>query len=384
MELHTPGGPHWTSGIVQVVGSDGVLDLGPGLFDPALLPTGLLKAAYAETFARYGPAALAYGNNYGPLPLRAALAERTARADGLPCTPEQVVVTAGTSSALDLLARWLGRPGEAVLTEPLTYDLARRIFADRGLAVRGTPLDPDVLARAVAAEERRVAFLYVLPTFHNPTGAVMPLARRAELVEAACELGLLVVEDDAYAGLALDPVEAVPSLAGLAGYRNVIRLCTTSKSLAPGLRLGWLLTAAERATQLASSGMFTSGGGLNHLAALATATLLESGGYDRHVKWLREELRVRRDALLTPLRAGLPAFSFSAARGGFFVWGELPSGCTEAAALEAAAHARVRVFAGSRFGDTGRPAVRLSFSFHSPERLAEAADRLVSAWRRRV
>jgi DNA-binding transcriptional MocR family regulator len=270
-----------------------------------------------------------------------------------------------------------------VLTELLTYDLARRIFVDRGLAVRGVPLDPDVLTKAVATEERRIAFLYVLPTFHNPTGSVMSRARRTGLLEAARELGLLIVEDDPYTDLALTPAASIPSLAGLAGYRDVIRLCTASKSLAPGLRLGWLLTDAERCSQMTSSGMFASGGGLNHLAALATATLLESGAYDRHVRWLRAELRARRDALLTPLRSGLPHFSFTAARGGFFIWVELPPARTETDVLEAAIHAGVLVAAGSRFGDTGRPAIRLSFSFHNPERLAEAARRLIPAWQSR-
>ncbi|MGH8904299.1 MAG: aminotransferase class I/II-fold pyridoxal phosphate-dependent enzyme [Egibacteraceae bacterium] len=384
------GGPRWLPGIVQRVEPDGVLDLLPGYLDANLLPVDMLRTAYADAFAEYGPAALTYGENRGPLPLRSALAARTARADAVPCGPEHLLVTAGTSQMLDLFARWLGQPGDVVLTESVTYNFGRSIFADRGLRVRGVQmdgsgLDPAALDRAAAAERaagRRVAFVYMVPTFHNPTGLSVPRERRLELLAVTRRHRLVVVEDDAYAGLEFEPDAEWCSLAGLAGYRGVIRLCTFSKSLAPGLRLGWMLTDPRRVERIAMSATVTSGGGLNHLAALAIGGLMETGAYDEHVTWLRSQLRARRDALVGALRAGLPEdFRVRSPGGGFFVWIRLPSGCSEAQLVASAEQAGVPVAPGSRFGRAGEPALRLSFSFHSPSQLTEAAQRLVAAWR---
>jgi DNA-binding transcriptional MocR family regulator len=169
-------------------------------------------------------------------------------------------------------------------------------------------------------------------------------------------------------------------VAGLAEYRGVVRLGTFSKSLAPGLRLGWLATDAATAKGFAESAAFSSGGGLNHLAAVAVAGLLESGAYDDHVTWLRDQLRRRRDALVSTLRAHLPPeFRFTTPDGGFFLWITLPDGVTEEAAVAAAARAGAPVLPGSRFGRGSNTAIRLSWSFHGPDRLAEGARRLARA-----
>jgi 2-aminoadipate transaminase len=381
----------WVPGVVQLAPPEGVLDLGPGHLDPALLPVGLLQAAYHDAFAEYGSAALTYGNNQGPYPLRAALAGRLAHREQVACGPEHILVTAGTSSMLDLLARVRARPGDVVLTEATSYDLGCRIFQDRGLRLRGVPMDgagmdPSALEAAVAGEraaDRRIAFVYVIPTFHNPTGLLVPLERRLELLAVTRRCRTLVVEDDAYADLAFHPDGAVRSLASLAGFRGVVALRTFSKSLAPGLRLGWLLGDPRWLHRLAASAAFTSGGGLNHLAAVAVTGLLEHGAYERHVAWLRERLRARRDALVGTLRATLPAgFEVGCPNGGLFCWVRLPGGPSEAAFLAAAERAGVPVAAGARFGRSTGSAVRLCFGFYDPPRLVEAAERLSAAWRR--
>ncbi|MFI9626615.1 aminotransferase class I/II-fold pyridoxal phosphate-dependent enzyme [Streptomyces sp. NPDC052042] len=383
---------HWRPGIVQDVPPPGLIDLGPGYPGPDLLPVGLLGDAYHRALEEYGPAALAYGHNTGAMPLREALAERAAATDRYPCGPDHVLLTAGTSQALHLISCLLGRPGDVVITDQYSYDLGRRIFTDCGLRVHAVAMDdlgmdPVALREALRDEHaagRRVAFAYVNPTFHNPTGIVVPLARRTELLEVTREYDLMVIEDDAYAELALEgggPV--IPSMAALADYRGVLRLGTFAKTLAPGLRLGWLLGAPALVASLGEHGMLVSGGSLNHTTSLAVATVLRGGEYDRHLVWLRAELRKRRDALAGPLRA------FSGERigcrvpgGGFFLWLE-PCGATEvreeahAAAAEAAG---VRLAHGARFGTGDRPRLRLAYSFNPPAVLTEAAHRLVEAW----
>ncbi|MFE4975825.1 enduracididine biosynthesis enzyme MppQ [Kitasatospora sp. NPDC056651] len=395
MTLATAAARHtrrWRRGLVQETSGPGVIDLGPGYLEPALLPVELLRDAQAAALAEFGAAALAYGNNSGAAPLREALAGRAARADGHPCEPENVLVTSGTSQALYLIATALASPGDAVLVDDLCYDLAQKLFADCRLTLRRVPADaggvsPEGLRetlRGLGREGVRPAFLYLNPTFHNPTGRTLPVSRRRELLAVAADRGLLVVEDDAYAGLVLDPgAEPPPSMSSLANHRGVLRLGTFSKTLAPGLRLGWLLGDPALVGRLASHGLFVSGGSLNHVASLAAAVLLDNGEYDRHLAFLREQLRLRRDALVAGLRAveWPEPVRFRVPSGGYFLWLEPMAGRSEAELLRAAAPAGVRIAAGSRFGPGGANSFRLAYSFNPPERLATAAGRLAAAWR---
>ncbi|MER7150268.1 enduracididine biosynthesis enzyme MppQ [Streptomyces lydicus] len=380
----------WRPGVVQEVAPAGVLDLGPGYIEPALLPVHLLKEAYGQALAEYGAAALGYGHDPGAQPLRALLAARAAAADGHPCDAEQVLLTSGTSQALYLLATSLAAPGDTVLAEELCYDLGRQIFRDCRLRLGDVGTDDSgmlpealdhALTRAAAAGER-TAFIYLTPTHHNPTGRTMPPARRRALLEVAARHDVLIVEDDAYAELSLDEGRTPPpSLAALAGYRGVVRLCSFSKTLGPGLRLGWLLTDRALAARLASHGLFVSGGSLNHTTSLAVSTLLASGAYDRHLTAFRAALRARRDALAGTLRATAgDRLELRTPQGGFFLWLRFKDGEDEPGLLDRAAGAGVRIAAGSRFGTPRGTGVRLAYSFNPPALLEQAAQRLTTAW----
>lgn len=366
----------WCAGVVQSVSPPGVAELGPGYLDPDLIPVDLLSEAYSRVFAQFGSAALAYGDNRGEVGLRRELATR---ADGA-CGPEHVLVTAGTSHALYLLATMLASPRDTVVVEQTGYDFGRRILVDCGLRPRevatdGMGMDPRALDQVLAAEHP-VCFVYLNPTFHNPTGIVVPRGRREELLAVAARHGVLVVEDDAYAELALEPGQPC-SMAGMAAYQGVVRLGTVSKTLGPGLRLGWLLADPSVVHGLVAHGLFVSGGSANHLASLALGELLRTGEYDRHLDWLRAQLRRRRDALAASLRAGLRhAASFRLPEGGCFLWLTATGSGTEADLLDAARRAGVAVAAGSRFGSPGVPSIRLSYSFSSPGELAVAGDAL--------
>jgi len=372
----------WQAGVVQAVSPPGVVDLATGYLDPGLFPVGLVRDAYAAALAEFGSAALSYGDDRGLLGLRTALATRA----GPPCGPEHVLLTAGTSAALYLLATRLAQPGAVVFAEQRSYDLGCRLLTDCGLRVWPVPMDaagmdPQALQEAVG-EVRALglapAFAYLIPAFHNPTGLLVPARRRRELLAVAARNGLTVVEDDAYAELSFTGTPE-PSLGELAGYRGVIRLGTFSKTLGPGLRLGWLLADPPLVARLAGHGLFRSGGSPNHLASAAVTTLVESGGYDRHVGWLRDRLRTRRDALADALATHLAEVAaFTPPAGGYFLWLHARGELTEPGLEAAAARAGLVVAVGSRFGG-GPPGLRLSFSFNAPDRLAEAVGRLADA-----
>ncbi|RZE99667.1 PLP-dependent aminotransferase family protein [Streptomyces sp. SCA2-2] len=381
-----PGRGHWVRGVVQDVAPPGVDDLAPGYLDPALLPVELLADAAVRALATYGPAALSYGENQGALRLRALLAERAAD-EPSPAGPEHVMLTAGTSQALHLIATTLARPGDVVLLDEASYDLAQRLFTDCGLLLRRLASDEggtsvtalDEAARAVRAEGRRVAFLYATPTFHNPTGRTFSRTRREELLSVAARHGVLVVEDDAYAELLLDPGEPVPSMAGIAGHRGVLRLRTFAKTLAPGLRLGWLSGEPGLVGRLAAHGLVQSGGALNHTMSMVVTRLLEDGDYDRHLPVLRAGLRERRTALLKGLASqGACGWTATPSRGGFFLWLECAPGLPEEELLAKAFASRMRIAPGSRFGHAGPTAVRLSYAFNPPGLLERAGRRLAA------
>ncbi|WP_063765247.1 PLP-dependent aminotransferase family protein [Nonomuraea candida] len=375
-------GRRWYPDVVQQVAPPGMFDLGPGYLEPPLLPVDLLRRAYADALSEFGSAALSYGPDAGALPLRTLLADRL----GPPCTPDHLMVTAGTSHALHLIAAILFRRGDLALVEQVGYDLGHAILADSGLRLRAVPMDsagmvPEELDRELGAAGGSRALVYLNPTFHNPTGMLVPSARRRELLKVAGRHGAVIVEDDAYAELAMSRSGRTDPLAALSGYRGVIRLGSFSKSLAPGLRLGWLAADPETVARIQAHGVFTSGGSPNHLASLAVTVLLVSGAYDQHVNWLRSCLRARRDALVDTLRANLgEEFTFDRPGGGFFLWLNAAGGHDEQALVTRARDAGVRVLPGSRFGRTATPAIRLAFSFNSPRRLAAAAHRLAAAW----
>jgi enduracididine biosynthesis enzyme MppQ len=379
----------WPPGIVQFVHRPGIVDIGPGYLDPSLLPVDALRAGLDAAAAAYGPAILGYGTNTGPLPLRMLLAQVQSRWDGSRYGPEHVVITGGTSQMLDHLTGTLAGPGDVVLAEEPSYNWGCGIFCEHGLRVvrlagDEAGIDPDAMERRIDEERRagrRIAFVYVIPTFHNPTGRVMSRERRLRLLEVASAHRLPIIEDNAYRDIVLDDGAPPPSLLSLAGRRDVIQLSSFSKCLAPGLRLGWLSADAGTVERLEASHLLISGGCLNHLVALAVLQLVESGWLDRHVTGLRRALAARRDALVVGLREHLPSgFRFDVPGGGFFIWLELPGGVEEAALREAAEHRGVSFALGSAFEPPpGTRAVRLCFSLHPPDTLRTAAERLGAA-----
>ena len=345
--------------IVQFVARPGILDLGWGHPRPDLLPVAEWRAATEATLGAFGRQALTYGYGAGPGPLVEWLADR----DG--ADPAGVFVTAGASHALSLICQLLTRPGDTVLVDTPTYHLALRIFRDHGL--RPVPLGSPGPAK----------FLYTVPTFGNPTGRSLPEDDRHSLVLAAKRSGVPVIEDDTYRELVYDgpaPASLWSLAGGPSGGTGVIRVGSFAKSVAPGLRLGWINADPSLVDRLSDLGYVDSGGGVNHANALSMATFAGSGAYERHLARLRAAYREQRDALAGAL--GVPGPDRPA--GGWFLWLRLPDGRSAAALRPVAERHGVSFVEGSRFFVDGRgdDHLRLSFSMLSPSELAEAGDRL--------
>ncbi len=374
-------------GITQNFLRHGVVELTFGEPDPELLPVELVRRAAEAALAR-SAAALAYGQLEGPPGLRHALARRITAREHVAATAADVFVTGGNSQALEQVMTVFTVPGDVVLVESPTYNLALGIVRDHPVDIAAVPLDAEGLDVAaleatlgkLAAEGRRARLLYTIPTYHNPTGVCLSEARRAHLLELARRHDLIVVEDDVYRELVYEGA-APASLWALDREAPVIRLGSFSKTLAPGLRVGWANARADLLGRLAGMGMVESGGGVSYFAAHVVEQVLAASGYDEHVARLREVYARRRDALSAALREHLPAgCRFALPAGGFFVWLELPQGSDASALLPVAEAHGVSFAPGTRFClEGGERLLRLAFSLYSEDTLREGARRLAAA-----
>ncbi|MEU4731475.1 PLP-dependent aminotransferase family protein [Streptomyces sp. NPDC023588] len=372
--------------ILALTERPGVISFAGGLPAPELFDAEGLRAAYDTAFAVSARRALQYSTTEGVPELREAVAARiTTR--GLATGPDDVLVTSGSQQALTLLTTALVEPGDAVLVENPTYLAALQCFGLAGARVVPVPCDaqgivPEALAEIVVRE--RPKLLYTVPTFQNPTGRTLPAARRAAVAEIAGRLGLWLVEDDPYGDLRYEGSD-VPWLASHpgAGDRTAL-LGSFSKVMAPGLRLGWLRAPAglRRAAVVAKQAADLHTSTVDQLAA---AHYLAAVDLDAHLATVRSAYRERRDALLSGLGEALPAGSeWNRPEGGMFVWARLPQEHDAARLLKSALAHDVAFVPGAPFytGPADPRALRLSFTTHTPQEIAEGLLRLRRATRR--
>nr|CEL18176.1 Transcriptional regulator, GntR family domain / Aspartate aminotransferase [Kibdelosporangium sp. MJ126-NF4]CTQ90594.1 Transcriptional regulator, GntR family domain / Aspartate aminotransferase (EC 2.6.1.1) [Kibdelosporangium sp. MJ126-NF4] len=377
--------------ILQFVDRPGITDLGWGHPRPELLPVRQWHEATRAALDTYDWRAMTYGHSAGPGPLVEWLATRMGEVDGAPGDPAEFFVTAGASHALELIAKVLAEPGDVVLVDAPTYHFALQIFRDHGMELVSAPQDAigidvealDELVRVLRGRGKRVAFLYLVPTFGNPTGQSLSASRRDGLTRFASIANVTVVEDDTYRELGYDGAPP-QSLWTSAPGGPIVRVGSFSKTVAPGLRLGFVQAGPHVVAKLAGLGYVTSGGGLNHLVALTMAAFARSGAYQAHVERIRAAYRAQRDALVGALRAELPDFAVPAPPGGWFLWLRLPAGMTAKTLLAAAEPLGVSFAEGTDFHidpNTGDDHIRLSYSLLPPAELADAAALLARAVR---
>ena len=355
--------------IIQFTERPGILDLGCGHPNPGLLPVEPWLTAAQQSARSYDWQALTYGTVAGPGPLIEWLSDYLATTN--------FFITAGASHALALITGLLAEPGDAVLVDAPTYHFALRILRDRGVRLVAAPPDLDGCIASLRAEGHRVPMLYLVPTFGNPTGASVPSARRHYLVEVAQRTGVTIVEDDTYRELAYDGPAPV-SLWDLSAGEGVVRIGSFAKTVAPGLRLGWINASSSLIGRLGDLGYVDSGGGVNHANALTMSVFCASGAFGTHVAALRAAYRERRDVLAGALRG----FEVELPGGGWFLWARLPGGILAEDLLPLAEKHGVSFVPGPRFYPgraDGHQYVRLAYSFLDRPELAEAADRLSRA-----
>ena len=338
------------------------ISLARGVPAPECLALEELADCARAAIDRDGATVLNYGPAGGYGPLREWIADRHG------VETERVVLTNGSLQGFRFLAELLAPNGTVVVEAP-TYDRPLKILSDLEAEVICVPLDEEPTIDSGA-------FLYTIPTFQNPTGRTLPLDRRKRLAELA-KGGLLILEDDPY-GLVRFDGEALPTVFELAKGRNVVYSSSFSKTVAPGLRVGYFVLPEELADEviaLATSSYITP-------ALLSQATIYEflrRGAFEPNLERVQGLLRERRDAMVAALERHLSEATWTVPEGGYFLWVDLPDGVATADLHPEG----VSFVPGSDFfcGPGGGSAVRLAFSYESPAAIEEAVRRLASAVR---
>jgi 2-aminoadipate transaminase len=331
-----------------------------------------------------------------------------------------VLITSGSQQALDLLGKVLINPGDLLLTERPTYLGALQAWRAYQAEFVSVPVDDDGL-RVDMLEEALCAgpkFMYILPNFQNPGGVTLSLERRRQLIEFADRYGVPIIEDDPYGELRYEG-EHLPPLVVIDAERckgcdgqpdayydesrpqngnsraymrgNVIYLSTFSKTLAPGLRLAWVVAPVEviQRCTIAKQGMDLHTATLNQMIAHEILTGGESGDdfLMGHVRLIREVYRERRDVMLTAMTRHFPnEVTWTQPAGGLFLWVTLPEYLDATVLLKEALEAKVAYVPGTAFSPdgTGHNTLRLNFSFCNPEKINLGIRRLGEVFERAI
>ena len=342
-----------------------------GVPAPECLAVEELADCARAAIERDGRSILSYGPGGGYGPLRERLAEKHG------VEPSRVVITSGSLQGFVFLAEQLVRPGTRVLVEAPTYDRPLKILTRLGAEIVTVPMDEDGLLPD-ELPDGEFAFLYTIPTFQNPSGRTLSLERRRRLAEVSRERGLLVLEDDPY-GLVRYDGDRLPSLFELAGGEHVAYCSSFSKTVAPGLRVGWFVLPPQLASEIEALAVSTYISP-PYVTQATVLEFLQRESFEPNLERVNGLLRERRDAMLEALERELPEdASWTQPEGGYFVWVELPSGPPSVELLAEAEQAGVTFVKGGDFfpgGRGGENAFRLAFSFVSPDEISDGVARL--------
>lgn len=353
------------------------ISLARGVPAPECVPVEELAECARTAVRDDGATILSYGAAGGYAPLRRQIAEEHG------VSPQRVVLTNGSLQGFALLAQVLAGGGQRVLVEAPTYDRPLKILGSVGAEVvpircDHEGLDVDALD-AELSRGARPAFLYVIPTFQNPTGRTLSVERRRRLVELASEHDLLVLEDDPYGAVRFEG-EAPPTLFELDESCRVAYSSSFSKTVAPGIRVGYLVLP-ERLAHAVESAAASTYITPSLLSQATVHEFLRRGHLERNLQVVCSLLHARRNALLSALedRLGGSGARWNRPQGGYFLWLDLPEGGNARALLHAAEQIGVSFVAGPDFypwAGGGRSSLRLAYSYASPAQLGEAVRRL--------
>ena len=319
---------------------------------------------------REGKSLLSYGPSAGHTPLRALIA------NWFGVHPGRVLITNGGLQGLWLLAKRFAR-GNNVVVEWPTYDRALKLLLGSGASLLAAVVDDDGMNTHDLAQQlmgqSKPAFVYTIPTFQNPTGRTLPAERRQHLVEVLGQRGIPIVEDDPYALIRFEG-EPLPAIFDYAG-KTSIYMSSFSKTIAPCLRVGFMIVpesiAEELADEAASTYITPS-----LLSQAIVHEFISRGSFEPNLRRMNELLKLRRDTMLAALDKHMSGATWTRPEGGYFVWIQVPIGINLGEALERAKG--VTAVIGTEFSAPAN-CLRLAYSYASPEEIEVGVERLAAA-----
>jgi len=356
-----------------------------GVPDAPTFPVAEIGAAVRTMLEQRAAAALEYllSTPQGVPELRQLVVDRMEPEVGLRLTAANVTITSGSAHAFASITQTFLDPGDIVVLESPSYGGAIRTVRGSHANLAGVPMDEegmrmdaldDTLERLIAAGERP-KLIYTIPTFHNPVGVTMPVERRRQMIEIAARHRVLIVEDDAYGELRYRG-EPLPSVFALAGGHGVLRCGTISKTIAPGLRVGWIKGPARLIDALVR---MRFDNGTSPFAQYLTCAYVEAGAFEPHVQLMRDVYRRKYEAMDAGLGEHCSGHgTWTEPDGGFFIWLKLPEGGDCVKLQSAAWREGVGYFPGTSFytDGSGHEYIRLSFSSVSLAEINEGCARL--------
>ncbi len=365
--------------ILKVVNRPGMVSLAGGIPAPESFPLELMQELTATVLTRYGATALQYDATEGFAPLREELtAYLTAKA--VTATAEEILIFSGSQGVLDGLGKILISPGDRIAVEAPTYLGALSAFNPYEPSYVQVPTDEEGIIPAALAEvlaKEPIKFIYLVPTFQNPTGRTIPLARRQEIAALLQQYGVLLVEDDPYGDLRYqgDPVPPIKHFAP----EHVVYVSTLSKTFAPGLRIGFCVApaAVHHWLVVAKQGVDLHTSTLNQALA---AEYLRGGHLQRQLPKILAIYAPRQQAMLAALDRHLPdGFQWTQPDGGMFLWLEGPAGLDTEQIYWQAVEQNVAFVPGKFFfaePDTGNATMRLNYTMSNEATIDRAVQTL--------
>jgi 2-aminoadipate transaminase len=370
--------------LLKVTQDPEIISFAGGLPNPQSFPIEDLNGVLEFVMKHYGKTALQYGTTHGLDELRESLAERSAK-DGINATKDNIIITNGSQQSLDSVGKIFLNPGDTAIVGLPTYLGGINAFRSYECNLVGVPLDKDGMKmdlleetiKKLIKEKIHPKFIYVIPSFQNPAGVVMPESRRKKLIEIANEYNLVIIEDDPYGKLRFDgPV--VKPIKAYDDVGRVIYISTFSKILAPGFRVAWNISSDDITRKLALC---------KQALDLCTSTFtqyvvnefMRLGSLDLHIMKICEMYKPKRDIMMKSMEKYFPkGYVCNKPNGGLFAWVTLQEGIdTEIMFLEAIKQ-KVAYVHGKAFhvDGGGERSMRLNFSYSTDEQIEEGMKRL--------
>jgi 2-aminoadipate transaminase len=370
--------------LLKVTQDPEIISFAGGLPNPKSFPIKDLEGVVLSVLENHGKTALQYGTTQGVRELREAVVERAYK-DGIETTADNVIITSGSQQALDATGKMFLNPGDTALVGLPTYLGGINAFRSYEANLTGIPLDKDGMRIDVLEETIKKLlkddilpkFVYVVPTFQNPAGVVMPESRRKQLIDIANEYGLMIVEDDPYGKLRFD-IPPVKPVKAFDDEGCVIYMSTFSKILSPGFRLAWTIANEELTRKMIickqALDLCT-----NTFTQFIANEFIRSGSLDLHIMKICEMYKPKRDIMVNAMKKYFPGgYVCNKPKGGMFAWATLSEGIdTETMFLDAIKE-KVAYVHGKAFhvDGGGGKSMRLNFSYASNEQIEEGIKRL--------